>query len=194
MEQQLQSQVNFYELLGIDRKASDTEVKKAYRNLVKQYHPDLSNKSGTVKSFQLIQTAYEVLSDPQKRAIYDNLLYRRENGLDQPGLKNDGFTRFRRRNTYQYTTYGREAHPKTRTEKFQFHVKQVIGLVITTILSIIGIGLIGLGFYFIFIQNFNGAMLAGYASTASGIGIMVSVVKAFRVIGDIWVNGFHSSK
>ena len=63
---------DYYEILGIGRDASQEEIKRAYRKLVRQYHPDANpgNKEAEEK-FKLINEAYEVLSDPQKKAQYD---------------------------------------------------------------------------------------------------------------------------
>lgn len=63
---------DLYEILGVSRNASDDEIKKAYRKLSKQFHPDL-NKSDkeAEKKFKEINAAYEVLSDKQKRMQYD---------------------------------------------------------------------------------------------------------------------------
>ncbi len=64
---------DYYEVLGVDRNASQEEIKKAYRELAKKYHPDLNpnNRREAEEKFKEITEAYEVLSDPQKRAQYD---------------------------------------------------------------------------------------------------------------------------
>jgi molecular chaperone DnaJ len=65
------SKRDYYEVLGVSRNASDDEVKKAFRRLAKQYHPDTNKEAGAEARFIEINEAYEVLSDPQKRAAYD---------------------------------------------------------------------------------------------------------------------------
>jgi len=59
---------NFYDILGITKSASEAEIKKAYRKLAHQHHPD---KGGDKAKFQEINEAYQVLSDPQKKTQYD---------------------------------------------------------------------------------------------------------------------------
>lgn len=61
---------DYYEILGIARSASLEDIKKAYRKLALQHHPDRAGKEGEAK-FKEINEAYQVLSDPQKRAAYD---------------------------------------------------------------------------------------------------------------------------
>lgn len=63
---------DYYEVLGVDKNANDAEIKKAYRNLAKKYHPDLNpdNKEAE-KKFKEVNEAYEVLSDSEKKARYD---------------------------------------------------------------------------------------------------------------------------
>lgn len=62
-----------YETLGVEQHATDDDLKKAYRKLALKWHPDknLDNAEEAKKQFQVIQAAYEVLSDPQERAWYD---------------------------------------------------------------------------------------------------------------------------
>jgi molecular chaperone DnaJ len=62
-----------YKALGVDRKASDEEIKKAYRKLARQYHPDANHgDKGAEERFKEIQEAYSILSDPKKRKEYDS--------------------------------------------------------------------------------------------------------------------------
>ena len=65
------SKRDYYEVLGIAKGASADEIKKAYRKLSKQYHPDINKEEGADEKFKEIAEAYEVLSDDQKRARYD---------------------------------------------------------------------------------------------------------------------------
>src|ERR671922_669255 len=61
-----------YKTLGVDRKASDEEIKKAYRKLARQYHPDRNpGDTAAEDRFKEVQEAYSVLSDPEKRKAFD---------------------------------------------------------------------------------------------------------------------------
>src|SRR5918996_1989779 len=61
-----------YRTLGVDRKASDEEIKKAYRKLARQYHPDRNaGDKAAEERFKEVQEAYSILSDPDKRKAYD---------------------------------------------------------------------------------------------------------------------------
>jgi Mg-chelatase subunit ChlD len=64
---------DYYAVLGIAADASPDEVKKAYRQLARQYHPDAQPAQGTASLFREVQLAYETLSDQDKRAAYDRV-------------------------------------------------------------------------------------------------------------------------
>jgi molecular chaperone DnaJ len=62
---------DYYEVLGVDRRASEVEIKRAFRNRARQYHPDVNKEPDAEARFKEVNEAYEVLSDPRKRAQYD---------------------------------------------------------------------------------------------------------------------------
>ncbi len=62
---------DYYEVLGVQRNANADEVKKAFRRLARQYHPDVSKEPDAETKFKEMNEAYDVLSDPEKRAMYD---------------------------------------------------------------------------------------------------------------------------
>jgi DnaJ family protein B protein 4 len=62
---------DYYKILGVSKKATAAELKKAYRNLSMKYHPDKNPSEEAGSKFAEIANAYEVLSDPDKRATYD---------------------------------------------------------------------------------------------------------------------------
>ncbi len=83
---------DYYEILGVDRNASDEEIKKSYRKLAMQYHPDRNpGNSEAEEMFKEAAEAYEVLSDEEKRDIYSAL---RPRGFKRRRLP--GIFRFRR--------------------------------------------------------------------------------------------------
>jgi len=64
---------DYYEILAIKRGASQDEVQRAYRKLARKYHPDVSKASDAEEKFKEINEAHEVLKDPEKRKMYDQL-------------------------------------------------------------------------------------------------------------------------
>ncbi|HZP83131.1 MAG TPA: DnaJ domain-containing protein, partial [Chthonomonadaceae bacterium] len=71
---------DYYEVLGVSRSASAEELKRAYRNLAKKYHPDINKAADAADKFKEIQAAYDVLSDETKRRQYDRYGHEGLNG------------------------------------------------------------------------------------------------------------------
>ena len=85
---------DYYEILGVDKKATEAQIKSAYRKLAKKYHPDVDKSSSAQEKFKDINEAYEVLSDKQKRQRYDSLGSNWQAGQDYtppPGFENFKF-------------------------------------------------------------------------------------------------------
>ena len=82
MEKATQS---YYEILGIEKGATQEEVKKAYRKLSMKWHPDRNKNVGAEDKFKEIGSAYSVLSDPVKRREYDQM---RSGGLNGFNIEN----------------------------------------------------------------------------------------------------------
>lgn len=82
---------DYYEVLGLSKGASEDDIKKAYRKLAKQYHPDINKSPDAETKFKEINEAYEVLSDSQKRATYDQFGFA---GMDGANFGGQGFGGF----------------------------------------------------------------------------------------------------
>ncbi|KAK4256679.1 hypothetical protein QN277_006370 [Acacia crassicarpa] len=78
----VRADADYYSVLGVSRNASKSEIKSAYRKLARNYHPDVNKEPGAEQKFKEISNAYEVLSDDEKRSIYDR--------YGEAGLKGSG--------------------------------------------------------------------------------------------------------
>ena len=67
----LRAEADYYADLGVSRGADDKEIKSAFRNKARKLHPDVNKAPDAQQQFQKIQQAYEVLSDPSKKSMYD---------------------------------------------------------------------------------------------------------------------------
>ncbi len=105
---------DYYEILGVSRGASDDEIKKSFRKLARQYHPDVAkDKKRAEEKFKEINEAYEVLSDPAKRKKYDELGADWKSGADfRPPPGWEGF---------RGKTFRGQGAPGQGAEGYEFH-------------------------------------------------------------------------
>lgn len=80
---------NYYRILGVKPTASPEQIKSAYRALVRRTHPDLDGGNGKTEDFKRVKEAYEALSDPQTRAVYDlKMGYKKPGDHDPMAVEN----------------------------------------------------------------------------------------------------------
>lgn len=84
-----ENDVDLYKTLGVSKTASEQEIKSAYKKLARKYHPDVNKSPGAEDKFKQISMAYEVLSNKDKRAEYDQI---RESSAHQSGAFNGGWS------------------------------------------------------------------------------------------------------
>ncbi len=99
---------NYYDILGVSKTASADEIKKAYRKLALQYHPDRGGDKETETKFKEANEAYQVLSDPQKRSQYDQFgeaAFRSGGGGNQ-GFDGFDFSGFQNAEGFDFSGFG----------------------------------------------------------------------------------------
>ncbi|MBI4672288.1 MAG: molecular chaperone DnaJ [Chloroflexi bacterium] len=83
---------DYYEILGVSRTASPDELKRSFYKLARQYHPDVNKEPDAAAHFKEINEAYQILSDPDKRAMYDRFGKAGVSGAPEPGFSDIPFT------------------------------------------------------------------------------------------------------
>lgn len=101
---------DYYDILGVSKNASDAEIKASYRKQALKWHPDRNKSEGAAEKFKEINKAFEVLSDPKKKAMYDQY---GESAFNRGGYGGPGGQGFGQQGpfTYTYTNMGGEGNP-----------------------------------------------------------------------------------
>ena len=119
---------DYYQVMGVERDATQDQIKRAYRQLARKFHPDVSKEANAEARFKEVGEAYEVLKDPEKRAAYDQLGAKWKGGQEfqpPPGW-DDGFE-FRGRgdpgdhSDFFETLFGRTGPGQPRHGHFNLH-------------------------------------------------------------------------
>lgn len=114
---------NFYEILGVSRYATEAEIKKAFKELAKKYHPDKHpGQSFYEEHFKKINEAYQTLSDPKSRKVYDLRLFYNQAPLPHQSQQSTRQqTQQRPQQTYAQSTYKKTSTEKKQAEKRKLH-------------------------------------------------------------------------
>ena len=123
---------DYYKILGVDKNATDAEIKKEYRKLAKKYHPDVNqNNEAASNKFKEINEAYEVLSDKEKRKQYDmfgsNYNFSGGDNFDPHFSGFSGFDGFTNSNAYSrnsYSGFGRQPQRQKYETSLNLSVKE----------------------------------------------------------------------
>lgn len=175
--------VNYYQILNIASNSNEAEIKGAFRKLAKKYHPDINKTAEAPEKFKKVYMAYEVLSDPFKKRLYDELLASANNENEQQdkttfnydaGFEEWEYRAEARANHYADMRY--EQFKKQELNGFEFIYHQLALFFGVIVLFLIGGGAL------YFSKNVIVAVINGKASPYSIIGAIILIVFAFTIL------------
>ena len=180
--------VDFYKLLGIADGATDAEIKRSFREMAKIYHPDINKSADAGDNFRMLYVAYDTLSDPFKRKMYDDL--RRNDFLQTENFWNKAYyEKMQRRSDMRARGFAEMEFEKFEESVFSkvgFHAKQILAFLIFFTMLCGGMACLIMGFHFVFYENFNGAQVSGYGLWAGAFILCYISGKALLDIYEIW--------
>jgi curved DNA-binding protein CbpA len=179
--------LDFYSILGVSQDASDNEIKHSFREMAKVYHPDINTSPDAGDAFRTLYIAYDTLTDPFKRRIYDRLLL--DNDEPRQSLSWAYYEKMQRRAAMRARNYAAMQYEEFEDSAFMkvsFHLKQVIAFLLFFMLLCTGMGCFIIGANYIFKDTFNGAQVSGYACWMAGAALCYISGKALLNIYEIW--------
>ena len=180
--------LDFYKLLGVPFLATDVEIKYAFRQMAKIHHPDINKSPEAGDTFRLLYVAYDTLSDPFKRKMYDRLLQEDHQSSDQP-LSRAYYEKMQRRAAMRARSYAAmqyEEFEETAFTRVSFHVKQVIAFLLFFTMMCVGMAAFIVGARYVFSEHYNGAQVTGYGFWIAGGVVCYISGKALLSIYEIW--------
>jgi curved DNA-binding protein CbpA len=203
--------LNYYDILGVSAKADQQEIKRAFRKMALQYHPDRNTDADSSEQFRLVYIAYDVLQDPLKRSIYDMIQQVKEKCREEE-MQNEAYASAserdyaRRRRAYEEREQRRKEYFETHyrpdedfrqeqdleeeedefSSKLEFHSKQGLGLFFCFMLLCVGFTSLLFGSLFVIWEHFNGAILLGCTFWAVGVSLSFVAGKGLLAVFQTW--------
>ena len=177
--------MTYYQILEIDASANAVEIKKAFRRLAMKYHPDISNEEEAETRFKIIYIAYDILSDPHKRKLYDEFQLHKHIEEESEPVINE----WRRKAYSQAGRYSRMQYREfddSMLSKITFHTHQGVAFLFCFALLCVGIITLGIGFMFINGKYFNGAYVLGTGSFVTGVLFLFYGAKGLIGVFSTW--------
>ncbi len=160
--------MTYYEILEISPDANETEIKKAFRTLAKRYHPDVSKEPDAETHFKLLYIAYDILQDPYKRKLYDELQHLKSSAEEEHDTSFNQWHNNANTHAGRYSRMKYEEFDNTFLSKIVFHTNQTIAFLFCFGLLVLGMVTFGLCFIFFKHRYFNGAYVLGTGSIIAG--------------------------
>ena len=177
--------MTYYQILEIEVDANAADIKKAFRRLAMKYHPDISTEHEAETRFKIIYIAYEILSDPYKRKLYDEFQLHKHTEPDPEPVINE----WQRKAYSQAGRYSRMHYKEfddTMLSKLTFHTHQGVAFLFCFALLCVGMVTLGLGFKFVNGKYFNGAYVLGTGSFIAGTFFLFYSVKGLIGVFNSW--------